>query len=113
MAAKFPRVVPFDVVVFGGTGDLAYRKLYPALFHRDIGEQLSDPTRIIGVSRRPLTPDAFRRSVREALTKYNDGDVSSSPSLDRFLGRLDHLEVDAASEEGWDDLKEVLGPDER
>ena len=76
MAAKFSKVDPFDLVVFGGTGDLAYRKLYPALFHRDIGEQLSDPTRIVGVSRRPLTPDAFRRSVREALLKHNEADAT-------------------------------------
>ena len=43
MAAKFPKVDPFDLVVFGGTGDLAYRKLYPALFHRDMSEQLTRP----------------------------------------------------------------------
>ena len=76
MAAKFPKVDPFDLVVFGGTGDLAYRKLYPALFHRDMSEQLTDPTRIIGVSRRPMTVDAFRRSVHEALTKYNEADAN-------------------------------------
>ena len=113
MAAKFSKVDPFDLVVFGGTGDLAYRKLYPALFHRDIGEQLSDPTRIIGVSRRPLTPDAFRRSVREALLKHNAADATLPEALDRFLRRLDHLEVDAASDAGWDNLRELLGADER
>ena len=67
MAAKFIKVEPFDLVVFGGTGDLAYRKLYPALLHRDKSEQFMDPTRIIGVSRRPLERDAFRASVRDAL----------------------------------------------
>ena len=113
MAAKFSKVDPFDLVVFGGTGDLAYRKLYPALFHRDIGEQLSDPTRIIGVSRRPLTPDGFRRSVREALLKHNDADAMLPEALDRFLRRLDHLEVDAASDAGWDSLRDLLGADER
>jgi hypothetical protein len=30
MAARIVKVEPFDLVVFGGTGDLAYRKLYPA-----------------------------------------------------------------------------------
>jgi glucose-6-phosphate 1-dehydrogenase len=111
MAAKFPRVDPFDLVVFGGTGDLAYRKLYPALFRRDMNEQLTDPTRIIGVSRRPLPVDAFRRSVYEALAKYNEADANSA--IDRFMRRLEHLEVDATSDEGWDNLKELLGADER
>ena len=53
MAAKFIKVEPFDLVVFGGTGDLAYRKLYPALYNREKSDQFTDPTRIIGVSRRP------------------------------------------------------------
>jgi glucose-6-phosphate 1-dehydrogenase len=113
MAAKSPKVDPFDLVVFGGTGDLAYRKLYPALFHRDKSEQLTDPTRIIGVSRRPLTQEAFRRSVREALSKYDDGDASSADEIDRFVRRIDHLEVDAASEAGWAGLRDLLGADER
>jgi glucose-6-phosphate 1-dehydrogenase len=34
MAARTVPVPPFDLVVFGGTGDLARRKLLPALYHR-------------------------------------------------------------------------------
>ena len=65
MAAKIVKVDPFDLVVFGGTGDLAYRKLYPALFHREASEQFTEPTRIIGVSRRPFDREAFRAAVEE------------------------------------------------
>ena len=56
MAPRIVKVDPFDLVVFGGTGDLAYRKLYPALFHRERSDQFSEPTRIIGVSRRASRP---------------------------------------------------------
>src|SRR5690606_18310163 len=51
-------VDPFELVVFGGTGDLAYRKLLPALFLRDRAGQIIGPSRIIGVSRRPMADDA-------------------------------------------------------
>ena len=72
MAAKFIKVDPFDLVVFGGTGDLAYRKLYPALLHRDKSDQFTDPTRIIGVSRRAARrARRFSASVRDALIKFN------------------------------------------
>ena len=47
MATRIVKVEPFDLVVFGGAGDLAHRKLYPALFHRDLSNQFSEPTRII------------------------------------------------------------------
>ena len=43
MTAKIIKVEPFDIVVFGGSGDLAYRKLYPSLFHRDRSEQFTEP----------------------------------------------------------------------
>ena len=82
---EFVKVEPFDLVVFGGTGDLAYRKLYPALFHREMSEQFTEPTRIIGVSRRHFDREAFRASVKDALVKFGPADVAPSPFLDRFL----------------------------
>jgi len=111
--ARIVKVEPFDLVVFGGTGDLAYRKLYPALFHRERGEQISDPTRIVGVSRRHLDRDAFRASVKDALLKYSAMDSDAGPAAERFLARLDYVAADAMSDAGWPDLKSVLGPDER
>jgi glucose-6-phosphate 1-dehydrogenase len=112
MAARIVKVEPFDLVVFGGTGDLAYRKLYPALFHRERSEQFTEPTRIIGVSRRHLDRDAFRAAVKEALTKFATIDDDGS-AVERFLSRIDYVAADALSDAGWPDLKALLGSDER
>ncbi len=111
MAAKFIKVDPFDLVVFGGTGDLAYRKLFPALFHREKSEQFTDPTRIVGVSRRHMEREAFQASVRDALVKYNDSDALPPEAVERFIRRIDYLAVDAASDAGWSELKQMLGPE--
>ncbi len=46
---------PFDIVVFGGRGDLAKRKLIPALFHLDVENRLPPDGRIIAVSRAKLS----------------------------------------------------------
>jgi len=113
MAAKFIKVDPFDLVVFGGTGDLAYRKLYPALLHRDKSDQFTDPTRIVGVSRRPLAREAFQASVRDALTRFNGSEAVSPDVVERFLNRLDYVAVDASGDAGWADLKALLGPEDR
>ena len=87
MATRIVKVEPFDLVVFGGTGDLAHRKLYPALFHRERSNQFSEPTRIIGASRRQLSREAFRNSVKDTLTKFHiiGGDVDRV--TERFLSR--------------------------
>ena len=50
-----------------GTGDLALRKLLPALYHRDLEGQLPADTRILGVSRSELDDDGWRAEVRTAL----------------------------------------------
>ncbi len=55
MTSQIIPVDPFDCIVFGGTGDLAERKLIPALYQRQRDGQLSEPTRIIGASRSPMS----------------------------------------------------------
>ncbi len=111
MASKIIKVDPFDLVVFGGTGDLAYRKLFPALYHREKSGQFTDPTRIIGVSRRDMSREAFRLSVREAMTKHSDG--NDDEALIRFLDRVDYQALDVTGDKGWAEFKKRLGDGER
>ena len=68
-----PRTIPvdvFDLIVFGATGDLAQRKLLPALFHRDVQGQIPLEARIIGSSRRAMTREAFRAFALAAIEAY-------------------------------------------
>ena len=67
MVSRIVQVAPFDLVVFGGTGDLAHRKLFPALFHRFLDGQFSQPTKIIGVSRHDFDNSSYRASIAKAL----------------------------------------------
>ena len=66
MVSRIIKVNPFDIVVFGGTGDLACRKLYPALFHRLLDGQLEAPTRVLGLSR---TPSAKAISAKQSAPR--------------------------------------------
>jgi glucose-6-phosphate 1-dehydrogenase len=113
MTSRFIKVDPFDLVIFGGTGDLAYRKIYTAMFHRDADDQFSDTTRIIGVSRRHYSRDEFRATVRDSLMKFAGVAEKSLPTVDRFLQRIDYCAVDAKGDAGWSDLKTLVGNDDR
>jgi glucose-6-phosphate 1-dehydrogenase len=66
-------VDPFDYVVFGGTGDLAERKLLPALYHRQMAGQLTDPTRIIGASRSEMSHDEYRSFAQRCAERAPQG----------------------------------------
>ncbi|TCT08177.1 glucose-6-phosphate dehydrogenase [Aquabacter spiritensis] len=110
MVARVISVDPFDIVVFGATGDLARRKLLPALYERAVAGQMPPETRIIGVSRRPMARDEFRAFTREAVEQSSA--AIDDDALARFLTQIDYVAVDAASEEGWGDLCERLAPGE-
>ncbi|HET7411506.1 MAG TPA: glucose-6-phosphate dehydrogenase [Pararhizobium sp.] len=110
MTSQIIPVDPFDYVVFGGTGDLAERKLLPALYHRQVAGQLTEPTRIIGASRADLSWDDYRAFAREALQKHLDEECDPE-QIETFLGRLFYVSVDATTNRGWDDLKELLRED--
>jgi len=61
------------LVVFGATGDLAQRKLYPALASLANGGQLPIRLAVVGNSRRPLSDEEFAETVHTAVEKAGDG----------------------------------------
>ncbi len=103
-------VEPFDLVVFGATGDLAQRKLIPALFHRDEAGQLPVEAKIIGTSRRELSDEAFRAFALAAIEKFVEAELRTAEIVKRFLDRLSYVQAEATLEDGWLKLEQVLAP---
>ena len=101
-------VAPFDYVVFGGTGDLARRKLFPALYHRFQDGQILEGSRIIAASRRSMADEDYRAFTRDALHEYLPAGECDPSAVDRFLAMISYLSIDAAGEEGWADLSDRL-----
>ena len=57
------RVIPvqaFDLVIFGGTGDLARRKILPSLFRRFVAGQMPNNAFVIGVARSELDTESYQ-----------------------------------------------------
>ena len=112
MSSQIIPVDPFDYIVFGGTGDLAERKLLPALFHRQLAGQLTDPTRIIGASRSEMSDDEYRDYARKALEEHVKEEERDADHVEKFLSRLHYVSIDATSTRGWDTLKALLAEGE-
>jgi glucose-6-phosphate 1-dehydrogenase len=114
MSAQIAAVPAFDLVVFGGTGDLARRKLMPALYYRDRDEQILPESRIIGVSRGDLGREGYAAEIEAALREHLPEAGLDPDCLARFLGRLDHVTLDATGARGWPELAARLaGASER
>ncbi|NIA67400.1 glucose-6-phosphate dehydrogenase [Pelagibius litoralis] len=111
MTAQTIPVDPFELVVFGGTGDLSYRKLLPALFQRDRAGQIVGPSRILAVSRRDLSEDAFRNATRDAIERFVAPADRDPGGVEAFLKRVCYTAVDGNGDAGWTDLKDKLSKD--
>ncbi len=106
--AQLVPVDPFDLIIFGGTGDLAMRKLLPALYHRDCDGQLTADSRIIAASRGALSQDEYLASVEAALREnLGEGDFDET-HWSQFSKRLHYAQADAFDHENWNDLVDVL-----
>ena len=108
MTTRVIEVEPFDLIVFGGTSDLSFRKLIPALYHRDIDGQIPQQARIIGISRKQLDNQAYQELAQQALLEHASSENLTDEKLKRFLSRLHFVSVDITAESGWDTLSELL-----
>src|SRR6476659_5296746 len=62
---------PSIVVLFGATGDLAHRKVLPALYHLWRTDLLPHEFRVLAIGRRPFDDESFREGVKTSLEKYS------------------------------------------
>jgi len=98
----------FDLVLFGGTGDLAWRKLLPALFQAFRHGTLPADGRIIGVARDDLSNEQYRRLIQQ---RFENVDLSKRPSpeeFDRFAQLLHFQRMDLSRPEDYARLKDRL-----
>jgi glucose-6-phosphate 1-dehydrogenase len=70
---RFERRVPeCAIVIFGANGDLTKRKLLPALYRLAYDRKLPASFFIVGNSRTPMSDDAFRERMREAVKEFSE-----------------------------------------
>jgi glucose-6-phosphate 1-dehydrogenase len=101
----------FDLVLFGGSGDLSMRKLLPAMYARDVANDLSATALIICVGREVCSQEDFLRSV-DAIAKPHVKAAALTPqSWARFCARIVYVSLDATDAASYGALAEALRPD--
>lgn len=108
------RVIPvdcFDLVIFGGTGDLARRKILPGLFRRFCAGQMPRDARVIGSARGELSAEEYRETVADAIREFGGKTLAECGDLPDFLAQLDYVAVDARGEKGWSELAGKIDKD--
>jgi glucose-6-phosphate 1-dehydrogenase len=106
--AKFVPVDTFDLVIFGGAGDLALRKLLPALYHRDLDGQLPAGSRIISLGRRAISREQFLQKVCDSMCANLAAAEYTEEFWQSFSDRLQYIQTDALEPYNWQALKTAL-----
>lgn len=83
----------FNIVVFGGDGDLALRKIYPALFHRHQDGQFSKDFNIIAITRKTPNKEAFTSQLLTFL-KATEGDKMKLDEIEMFAKNIELIQVE-------------------
>ena len=89
----------FDLVLFGGTGDLTWRKLMPALFQAMRHNKLPEGGRILAVARDERSDEAYRAFIRERVAEVEASKRPTDEEFERFASMLFYRRMDLSKPE--------------
>ncbi len=104
---------PTILVIFGGAGDLTWRKLAPALYNLDVDGWLPDKFAVIGVDGKSMTEEEFRAHLREGVSEFSRRGKPDDASWDRIAGRLSFICADFSDQRAYSLLKQQLAACEK
>jgi glucose-6-phosphate 1-dehydrogenase len=100
------KIKPFHVVVFGGDGDLAFRKIYPAFYFRYVDGQLDVDFKILAVVRKEHTKENFTEKIKEFIELCGQG--LDEDKIHGFLNRIQVVHVPVNDVQHYTALKEII-----
>jgi glucose-6-phosphate 1-dehydrogenase len=98
----------FDLVFFGGTGDLTWRKLMPALFQAFRHGKLPEGGRILAVARDEQSDERYREWLKERFREVDGAKRPSDEEFERFASLLHYKRMDLSQPEHYQGLKDWL-----
>lgn len=99
------RPQPCILVLFGATGDLARRKLGPALFSLARQGLLPERYSVIAYARRSMSDDAYRTMLRAGIEQLSGVSINAEAEWDRFAGNVHYHTADLDDPAGYESLR--------
>jgi glucose-6-phosphate 1-dehydrogenase len=96
-----------DIVIFGGAGDLSFRKLLPALYMAHLHDKLEANTRIIAVGRHAWSREEYLAFIDSNSPVFIDSDAFNANDWQGFLARLAYVSLDITQATEFSKLKDI------
>lgn len=113
MSTQHDSIQPFVFLIFGATGDLAKRKLFPALYNLYRDGHLNNEFAVIGIGRTEMEVSRFRVLVREAVSEFGRLPLREGVEWERFAARFDYIAFDITEADAYASLLAVVEERER
>ena len=99
---------PFNIIVFGGGGDLAMRKIYPALFHRYLDGQFGDEFNIIAVTRKDKEDFPFQDELKKFIKESMKDATNINLEIENFASKIKLMVIQNPTVENYKELADYL-----
>jgi glucose-6-phosphate 1-dehydrogenase len=99
---------PFNIIVFGGGGDLAMRKIYPALFHRYLDGQFGDAFNIIAVTRKDKEDFPFQDELKKFIKESMKDATNINLEIENFARKIKLMVIQNPTVENYKELADFL-----
>jgi glucose-6-phosphate 1-dehydrogenase len=100
------------VVLFGASGDLAKRMLWPSFFHLFQEQRLPAGLRFVGSSRAAQDIAQFREEVRLSLRQFSHAPLNDESGIDAFLQRIEYCAIDVNDAAAFSQLNALIKPED-
>jgi len=102
------KIDPFDIVLFGATGDLAMRKLMRAMYRRVAAGQIQPGSKIFAVARSNLTTEKYLEQVHEHFKQYLSAEELVPEQWQKFCSFVQYISVNATVKADFEKLARAL-----
>ncbi len=107
MNKTIPETDALDIVIFGGAGDLSFRKLLPALYMAHLHSRLSPGTRIVAVGRQNWSREEYLAFIDKHSPQFIEKNALTPDDWKRFMDRLVYVSLDVTAASDYAKLKAV------
>ncbi len=99
---------PVDLIIFGASGDLSARKLFPALFQLDRAGLLPLDLRIAAIARDTIDLDQFLSGLRERMTGYMGDSAPTDEEWEKYARLISYIKADFSDPKDYQKMKDWL-----
>lgn len=95
------------IYIFGATGDLAKRKLFPAIYSMVKEGKLDNKFAVIGLARRQKTNETFREDVKQSIQEFARHDIEDEDKWEEFANHFHYMSLNINDDNGFMELNQL------